>query len=256
MVNAGRILILTKGDWSSLVTYEMLDLVSYDGVAYLARQASVGVNPSTDTSKTYWQPFGSVSNIATTSEPGLVMPDGDTIKIESSGLIYVDIDASGIDYDNTQTGITATDVQSAIDTAVVNAQMALDGIGPVETTSTASQGYSKGDFFFYNGKLYVCTLAFAQGAMIIPGTNCQLTTVGAQLKAKENKPTILTSNLAIGATSLVFTDNSIGNNSRIRVITNPFSKGLEDADQSGTTVTLTFAPQEVALSVKLEIHND
>ena len=42
MVNAGRILILTKGDWSSLVTYEMLDLVSYDGVAYLARQASVG----------------------------------------------------------------------------------------------------------------------------------------------------------------------------------------------------------------------
>lgn len=183
MVNAGRILILTKGDWSSLVTYEMLDLVSYNGVAYLARQASVGVNPSTDTSKTYWQPFGSVSNIATTSEPGLVMPDGDTIKIESSGLIYVDIDASGIDYDNTQTGITATDIQAAIDTAVVNAQMALDGIGPVETTSTASQGYSKGDFFFYNGKLYVCTLAFAQGAMIIPGTNCQLTTVGAQLKA-------------------------------------------------------------------------
>ena len=189
MVNAGRILILTKGDWSSLVTYEMLDLVSYDGVAYLARQASVGVNPSTDTSKTYWQPFGSVSNIATTSEPGLVMPDGDTIKIESSGLIYVDVDASGIDYDNTQTGISATDVQSAIDTAVVNAQMALDGIGPVETTSTASQGYSKGDFFFYNGKLYVCTLAFAQGAMIIPGTNCQLTTVGAQLKAKADSST-------------------------------------------------------------------
>ena len=192
MVNAGRILILTKGDWSSLVTYEQLDLVSDGDVAYLARQASVGVRPSTDTSKTYWQPFGSVSSIATTTEPGLVMPDGDTIKIGTGGLIYVDMDASDLDYDNTQTGISATDVQSAIDTAVVNAQMALDGIGPIETSSTASQGYAKGDFFFYNGKLYVCTLAFAQGAMIIPGTNCQLTTVGAQLKAKADSTAVTT----------------------------------------------------------------
>ena len=71
MVNAGRILIIAKGEWNSLVNYEQLDLVSYDKIAYLARQASVGVNPSTDTSMTYWQPFGSVSEIATTSKPGL-----------------------------------------------------------------------------------------------------------------------------------------------------------------------------------------
>ncbi|MBQ1574214.1 MAG: hypothetical protein IIZ78_24070 [Clostridiales bacterium] len=87
MVNAGRILIIAKGEWNSLVNYEQLDLVSYDKIAYLARQASVGVNPSTDTSMTYWQPFGSVSEIATTSKPGLVMPDGSTITIDATGLI-------------------------------------------------------------------------------------------------------------------------------------------------------------------------
>ena len=87
MVNAGRILIIAKGEWNSLVNYEQLDLVSYDKIAYLARQASVGVNPSTDTSMTYWQPFGSVSEIATTSKTGLVMPDGSTITIDATGLI-------------------------------------------------------------------------------------------------------------------------------------------------------------------------
>ena len=87
MVNAGRILIIAKGEWSNLVNYEQLDLVSYDKIAYLARQASVGVNPSTDTQMVYWQPFGSVSEIATTTKPGLVMPDGNTITVDSTGLI-------------------------------------------------------------------------------------------------------------------------------------------------------------------------
>lgn len=91
MVNAGRILIIPKGEWSNLVSYEMLDLVSYNQVAYLARQASVGVNPANDQSMTYWQPFGSVSGIATTSEPGLVMPDGTTITVDATGLISANL---------------------------------------------------------------------------------------------------------------------------------------------------------------------
>ena len=87
MVNAGRILIIAQGEWSNLVNYEQLDLVSYGNVAYLARQASVGQNPSLDVSMTYWQPFGTVSDVATTSRPGLVMPDGTTITIDDTGLI-------------------------------------------------------------------------------------------------------------------------------------------------------------------------
>ena len=100
MVNAGRILIMPKGDWSNLTTYDMLDLVAYNGVAYLARQTNIGQNPSTDTSMTYWQPFGSASAIATTSSPGLVMPDGETITIDNTGLINVNIDNSTLVYDS------------------------------------------------------------------------------------------------------------------------------------------------------------
>lgn len=91
MVNAGRVLIIAKGEWSNLVNYKQLDLVSVDTVAYLARKASVGVNPSTDTQMEYWQPFGSVSDIATTETPGLVMPDGTTILIDSDGTIHAKV---------------------------------------------------------------------------------------------------------------------------------------------------------------------
>lgn len=150
MVNAGRVLIIPKGTWSNLQNYEMLDLVSLDGVAYLARAASVGQNPSTDTSMTYWQPFGTASEIATTSKPGLVMPDGQTITIDATGLIQANlgisdlnnvtitsiangqilvydstagawknanlsVSAGDVNYSNQTSGLSATKVQGAID---------------------------------------------------------------------------------------------------------------------------------------------
>ena len=82
----------------------------------------------------------------------------------------------------------------------------------------------------------------------------------AQTKKKILKPdlvgkTLTAQTLAVGATTLTFTDSSIGNNSRIRVISNPFTSGLLNAVQNGNTVTLTFEEQEVALSVILEVRN-
>lgn len=115
MVNAGRILIMPRGDWNSQDTYDMLDLVSYNSVAYLARQQSVGVNPATDTSYTYWQPFGSASSIATPTTPGLVMPDDETIKIDVSGEISVPIDNNTIVVDQ-NTGKLKAAVNSALST--------------------------------------------------------------------------------------------------------------------------------------------
>lgn len=96
MVNAGRVLIIPKGTWSNLVTYEMLDLVTDGDIAYIAKQSSVGQKPSNDTAMTYWQPFGTAAKIATTSEPGLVMPDGTTITIDSTGLISVILGITGL----------------------------------------------------------------------------------------------------------------------------------------------------------------
>ena len=96
MANAGRILILARGAWVSTTNYVQLDLVTYNGTAYLARAASIGVDPSTDSSYTYWQPFGSAAQIATTSVPGLVMPDGTTITVDNTGLIRAALGVSDL----------------------------------------------------------------------------------------------------------------------------------------------------------------
>lgn len=96
MINAGRVLIIPKGEWTNLESYEMLDLVTREDIAYIARQASVGVDPATDTQLTYWQPFGTAAKIATTTTPGLVMPDGTTVTIDATGLISANIGISDI----------------------------------------------------------------------------------------------------------------------------------------------------------------
>lgn len=95
MVNAGRILIMAQGDWDTLTSYSQLDLVTAtNGIAYIARQASVGVNPITDTSKTYWQPFGTA-----------VIPDGTTITDDGAGVISVNIDGETLVYNSTNQNV-------------------------------------------------------------------------------------------------------------------------------------------------------
>jgi hypothetical protein len=54
MTSAGRILIMPKGNYDASVTYEMLDLVSYNGKSWLAKKTSVGIEPS-DANSEYWQ---------------------------------------------------------------------------------------------------------------------------------------------------------------------------------------------------------
>jgi hypothetical protein len=43
-----------RGAWAVGTTYAIDDVVGYDGVTYMAVAASTGVNPSGDSSNTYW----------------------------------------------------------------------------------------------------------------------------------------------------------------------------------------------------------
>lgn len=45
MISAGRILIKPCGEWKADVTYRMLDLVNYNGYAYLAKKTVIGIEP-------------------------------------------------------------------------------------------------------------------------------------------------------------------------------------------------------------------
>lgn len=172
MVNAGRILILAKGNWSNLVNYEQLDLVTKGDIAYLARQASVGVDPSTDTQMTYWQPFGSAAKIADTTTPGLVMPDGTTITIDiNTGLIQANLNVSDLKdvalvslasdqilkYNATTQkwdNYSISDIQTPIESM----------IAPLENGTTTSQAYAAGEKFVRNNVLYEALVPISQGA--------------------------------------------------------------------------------------------
>lgn len=233
MVNAGRVLIIPKGTWSNLVTYEMLDLVTDGDIAYIAKQSSVGQKPSNDTAMTYWQPFGTAAKIATTSEPGLVMPDGTTITIDNTGLISVILGITGL-----------TDV--AI-TSLSNGQI-LQFDGSTSKWKNVSLG----------------TAAFRNATSTIASGSTDLIESGAVNSLKQTletdienvTPVVLTQTLTAGSTTLTFTNDAIGNNSRIRPFSNPFVMGLiEDATQSGTSVTLTCASQSSDVSISIEVYN-
>ena len=50
--SAGKVLMIPKGDYNAAETYTMLDVVSYQGKSYVAKQTTTGNAP---TNTTYWQ---------------------------------------------------------------------------------------------------------------------------------------------------------------------------------------------------------
>ena len=52
-INAGRVAMVPKGEWSASTAYVRLDVVQYNGSSYVCKQDGTGQNPSTAT--TYWQ---------------------------------------------------------------------------------------------------------------------------------------------------------------------------------------------------------
>lgn len=190
MVNAGRVLIIPKGTWSNLQNYEMLDLVSLDGVAYLARAASVGQNPSTDTSMTYWQPFGTASEIATTSKPGLVMPDGQTITIDATGLI--------------QANLGISDLNNVTITSIANGQILVyDSTAGAWKNSKLS--VSAGDVN-YNNQTSGLAATKVQGA--IDEVSSQMQTLETSIDGKQSKT--LTTARTIGGASRTTVEAALG----------------------------------------------
>jgi hypothetical protein len=53
MASAGRILIMPKGAYDPNATYEMLDMVSYNGTSWLAKKTVKGIPPA-DAYGEYW----------------------------------------------------------------------------------------------------------------------------------------------------------------------------------------------------------
>lgn len=68
MANAGRILIMPKGKYDASKTYEMLDLVNYNGISWIAKKTVTGIAP---VEGEYWQSLLGINianNLETTVE--------------------------------------------------------------------------------------------------------------------------------------------------------------------------------------------
>ena len=55
MADAGRILIIAKGNYDPNVAYEMLDLVKHNDTAWLAKKTCIGIEPSEDNSEHWFE---------------------------------------------------------------------------------------------------------------------------------------------------------------------------------------------------------
>lgn len=91
MISAGRVLLMPKGDYDPNATYELLDIVSYNGSSYIAKGTTTGNLP---TNTTYWQLSaygGQASNIAGNFAP-LETTEYAT-RAYTAGDIFVDKDS-------------------------------------------------------------------------------------------------------------------------------------------------------------------
>ena len=94
---------------------------------------------------------------------------------------YEPLRASEVSYDNASSGLTAANVQDAIDEVAQGGGgggAAEDIIATVEPTATASRNYVKDDYLILSGVLYRATTAIAQGASITVGTNVTRAVLG------------------------------------------------------------------------------
>ena len=102
-------------------------------------------------------------------------------KWENKPISVSSIDADDVVYDNTASGLTATDAQAALDeivgdvnTVQSNIDDVVDMIAPVESGTLASQGYDIGAQFIFGGQLVKATAAITSGQQIVEGSggNC------------------------------------------------------------------------------------
>lgn len=112
---------------------------------------------------------------------------GNDGKVPSAQLPAIASAAADVTYDNTQSGLTADDVQEAIDELAAGAGgggVDPETIAPVEDTTTATVAHPLGSIFYLNGILYRALSDIAVGGTIntASGGNAAQTTVAQNFK--------------------------------------------------------------------------
>lgn len=127
-----------------------------------------------------------------------------------------------------------TDLQNAL-----NAKANTSTLATVESTSTASQAYSVGDYLVLNGQLYEVTTAITSGETLTVGTNISATTVGDQLSELNNGLTVKQGACRLNSASLNHGSGKVYKYGRICIV------NLEiNSKVAGIGLTLASVPDD------------
>ena len=83
MADLGKVAVTDGGNYSASTTYEKFTFVHYQGDAYMTLKTVKGVTPTDD--GVNYKLFCKSAVLATASKAGIVMPDGTTTTVNSSG---------------------------------------------------------------------------------------------------------------------------------------------------------------------------
>ena len=109
--------------------------------------------------------------------------------------------ASSVTYDNTSSGLTATNVQDAID-EVVDTKANQSLIAPVLTSFIATASIKdKGTQFIYEGTLYEITTSVTAGTTFVVGTNVKVSDSVTEQEAITTYETVFSNSSVVSATT-------------------------------------------------------
>ena len=200
--SAGKVLILPKGEYNNATQYQMLDAVRYNGSLYIAKKTTIGHVPADGeywmlsaigASDVHWGDItGSIANQsdlinALDAKQNVLTFDSTPTAssnnpVTSAGIkTALDTKQNTLTFDTTPTSGSTNPVTSEGILTAVNATAS--NLATIESSTTASQAYSEGDYLVLNGQLYEVIADIASGETLTVGTNISATTVGSELTA-------------------------------------------------------------------------
>lgn len=228
---AGRVLLIPRGNYDATRTYEMLDMVTYNGSSYICKQECTGVVP---TNTTYWMLNASGSAVAYINDIGDVVITNPT---NGQVLMYDSTTQKWVNGTITTTLAGLTDTQIA---SLSNGQALL-----YDATSQK----------WVNGNIS-STLAELTDTAISSVANKDILQYNTTSGKWENKSLYkkLTATLTAGQTTLTFTDASITATSLCDLYCDG---GLDYESVTSTTgsITYTFEAQASDIVFTLVVMN-
>lgn len=200
--SAGKVLILPKGEYNNATQYQMLDAVRYNGSLYIAKKTTIGHVPADGeywmlsaigASDIHWGDItGSIANQsdlinALDAKQNVLTFDSTPTAssnnpVTSAGIkTALDTKQNTLTFDTTPTSGSTNPVTSDGIFTAVNATAS--NLATIESSTTASQAYSTGDYLVLNGQLYEVIADIASGETLVVGTNISARTVGEELTA-------------------------------------------------------------------------